>query len=401
MSKAFDKATRIQICTLCMTIGLANLGEYMITLGLVYHLSTKFGLNSFLIGIGSSCLTTGYLLSLYLFQKVLVKLKPGRVILTAVISMSTMTIVMALAKSYIVFFIALFLFGCSKSMLWPQLAGLIGRGKEGRLLSRAQTSFSFAWSFLAGISFYISGYILQYSTTEIFFIAAGLIFIGSVALMSSALTRKAESEKVNASITGQVESPSKLWYFSLVGLVMQYSLKFAISTCLPLFARDSLGFVETQTGFVLSVSGITISLLFFVFGKVKWWKLSGIFVIIPQFAIMLLFLYAKSAVTYQSLIIFNLIYGVIFSYTYTQNLFTTTCGTAHKARRVMTYQFWLTLGSTMGSMLGGLLYKNYGWSSMMNTFFFAYLLIFIIEIAIYFVIKKRGNREVISYYNPN
>lgn len=242
MSKAFDKATRIQICTLCMTIGLANLGEYMITLGLVYHLSTKFGLNSFLIGIGSSCLTTGYLLSLYLFQKVLVKLKPGRVILTAVISMSTMTIVMALAESYIVFF---------------------------------------------------------------------------------------------------------------------------------------------------------------VFGKVKWWKLSGIFVIIPQFAIMLLFLYAKSAVTYQSLIIFNLIYGVIFSYTYTQNLFTTTCGTAHKARRVMTYQFWLTLGSTMGSMLGGLLYKNYGWSSMMNTFFFAYLLIFIIEIAIYFVIKKRGNREVISYYNPN
>lgn len=399
MYSTFNKETKKQLLSLYAVSGLANFGDYMITLGLVYHLSSKFGLDSFLIGIASSVITAGYLLFMIIGEKIYENFKPVNVVCCALVGMMITMLGMAFTNSVVVFYVLLFINGASKSMLWPQLTGLISRGKEGLLLSKAQTGFNFSWSLLAGISPFISGFILMYSTSIVFTIASGIVLVAVFFLFSSPLSRNAESDKKNITHINMLDHSTKLRYFSWVGLLLMYMLKFSISTCLPLYARDTLNLVESQTGFLMMVGGLTSSFFFYVFGRIRWWKFNGWATIVPHFVIVILLLMAQSATSFSKLIIFNLFYGIVFAFVYTQSLFNAMSGALNKSVRMMFHEVVLTVGSVIGSSLGGYFFRETDWAGMMNYFLLGTFAVVAVEVFLVYSMRRSLIAEDLAHFN--
>ncbi|MDY4889398.1 MAG: MFS transporter, partial [Sphaerochaetaceae bacterium] len=194
-SSTFDRGTRRQLLSLFLVCGIAEFANYMICLGMVYHLSSRFALDAFEIGIASSVNTASYLIFCLLFESQYEKLKPAVCICISLVGMGLCTIWMSNTFEVLVFITLLFLYGAFRSMLWPQITGLINRGKEGLELSKAQGGFNLSWSLFSGISPLFSGLILQFSTSTVFLVSSGLVFCSVAFLFSSRITREADSDR--------------------------------------------------------------------------------------------------------------------------------------------------------------------------------------------------------------
>lgn len=398
-NEIFDSKTRKQLLSLDLVCGFAEFANYMICLGMVYHLSSKFGLDSFMIGIASSINTASYLLFCLLFESQYEKLKPATCIMFSLIGMGASALVLSFTSSVAVFFVMLFVYGAARSMLWPQITGLINREKEGMALSKAQGGFNLSWSLFSGVSPLFSGLILGISTNIVFVVSSGLIFVCIGFLFSSRLTRDAKCDKAEIQEVHMLDHSTNQRFFSWAGLVLVYLVNNATLTVFPLFAQTQLAFSELQTGVLLSIKGLTTSLFFVLLARMKWWKFKKSLIILSKFALLGVCILGQRITGVMSAAVYCFTLGVVFSFIYTVALFNAMSGAVNKSKRMMIHEVILTLGCVAGSSGGGYLYRSMGFADMLWKFFVWILSVVVIEILVMYYMHRNEEATEVSHFN--
>jgi MFS family permease len=395
----FDKPTRRQLLSLYLVCGIAEFANYMICLGMVYHLSSRFGLDSFAIGIASSVNTASYLLFCLFFESQYEKIKPAVCIMVSLLGMGSCALVLGITSSVTLFIVLLFLYGAFRSMLWPQITGLINRGKEGIALSKAQGGFNLSWNLFAGLSPLFSGLILQASTSIVFVVSAGLIYIAMAFLFSSPLTRSAESDRTQIAAEGMKDHSTVLRFFAWAGLVLVYIESNSTLTVFPLFGQDSLGFSELQTGILLSIKGTVASVLFILIGRMSWWKFKKWVLFSSQALLVAACLLGQQIADFASALVYCLVLGVCFAFIYSQALFYAMSGAVNKSKRMMFHEVILTLGCVIGSTGGGYVYRQSGWAYLMQDIMLLSIAVLAIELMLAYYMHRNNVADYVSHFN--
>lgn len=371
----------------------------MICLGMVYHLSSRFALDAFEIGMASSVNTASYLIFCLLFESQYEKLKPAVCICISLVGMGLCTIWMSNTFEVLVFITLLFLYGAFRSMLWPQITGLINRGKEGLELSKAQGGFNLSWSLFSGISPLFSGLILQFSTSTVFLVSSGLVFCSVAFLFSSRITREADSDRSRIQFETMLDHSTSLRFFAWAGLILAYMANNATLTVFPLFGQDSLGFNEVQTGVLLSAKGIISSVLFVVLGRMNWWKFKKSILLLSQAALAFTCMFGESVSGIVSGLVFCIAQGICFAFIYSQALFYAMSGAVNKSKRMMIHEVLLTVGCIAGSTGGGYLYRREGWAYMIQDIMLLCIAVIVVELVMFYYIHRNNVADYVSHFN--
>lgn len=395
----FGKDERSQLASLYIVCAIAEFTNYMVNLGLVYHLASKFGLDAFAIGLVSSIGTASYLIFCLFGESHYERLRPASCISCSLIGMGLCFAIMGICSSLALFISMISLFGAFRSMLWPQITGLINRGKEGAALSKAQGGFNLSWSISAGIGPLFAGLIMRLSTSIVFLIAAGLLFCSMAALLHSPLTRNAQSDRRQIADSRMPDSSTSLRFFAWAGLFLVYIASTATATVLPLHIRDSLGLGALEGGIMLSCKGLATSVLFVIIGMQKWWKFSKLVLMLSQAMIVAAVWIGKGAGSLAMCILYCTVLGVCFAFCYAQALFYAMSGAVNKSKRMMVHEVVLTIGAVAGSSIGGYLYRQSGWGGLIDAVMKAVFCVFAVELLVLNYMHRNNVAEDVSHFN--
>lgn len=395
----FGKDERSQLVSLYIVCAIAAFTNYMVNLGLVYHLASRFGLDAFGIGIGSSIITASYLIFCLLCESLYERLRPVVCVSISLAGMGLCFVVMGLCSNLALFASMLFCFGGFRSMLWPQITGLISRGKEGASLSKAQGGFNLSWSISSGVGPLFAGLIMQVSTDVVFLVAAGLMFCSMAALLHSPLTRSAKSDRREIADSGMLDSSTPLRFFAWAGLFLVYIASIATATVLPLHIQDSLGLGALDGGILLSSKGMVASVLFIVLGMQKWWKFRKSVLMLSQALLCVSLWIGGAADSFFMCLLYCVFLGASFALIYTQALFYAMSGATNKSKRMMIHEVVLTIGAVAGSSIGGYLYRQAGWGGLIDAAMTAFLCIFAVELLVLNYMHRNNVAEDVSHFN--
>lgn len=395
----FVKDERSQLVSLYIVCAIAEFTNYMVNLGLVYHLASRFGLDAFAIGLVSSIGTASYLIFCLLGESLYERLRPAVCISFSLVGMGLCFAVMGFCSNLALFASMLFIFGGFRSMLWPQITGLINRGKEGAALSKAQGGFNLSWSVSSGIGPLFAGLIMQVSTSIVFLVASGLLFCSMAALLHSPLTRTAKSDRREIADSGMLDSSTPLRFFSWAGLFLVYIASTATATVLPLHIRDSLGLGALDGGILLSSKGVVISALFIILGMQRWWKFRKSVLLLSQVLLCVSLWIGGGADSFAMCMLYCLFLGGSFALIYTQALFYAMSGAVNKSKRMMIHEVVLTIGAVAGSSIGGYLYRQSGWGGLIDTVMKAFLCVFAVELLVMHYMHRNNVADEVSHFN--
>lgn len=375
---------------LCASSFLAQLSICMINFAMLYFLRWKYCLSSSLIGIASSVYTVTYFISCILFSPMFKILSRVQKAFIAFFGMAVSNIILLFVSSVPASFILLALYGVAMSFLWPNIEDWITEGEEGQGLAKATNSFNFSWSFGAGLSTMIGGFLVAVSPS--FPIALGSLFFVSIFFILLLLngkggdTGKREVENGNASLGRS----TALRYFSWCGNFLNYACYALIINIFPLYALDVLGFDETKSGVLLLFRGLSACASFIVFSKVGFWQFSKAIVLLSQLFLSVLFLVFSQLTSFASLALFFAIFGILFSLLYEMSIFHGASGAPDREKRMIIHEVLLNVGMVLGSSLGGIIYEYISFNAILHMLSLLILFFLLIEIAVAALLSKKG-----------
>lgn len=333
----------------------------MVNFALIYFLRGK-GFSSSEIGVSASIYPLMYLVFCILFPKLLRSHSLKKEISLSYMGMLLSVVFVILAPNKLLSYFALCLYGTSMALLWPNMETWITLGAEGDELSKTVSSFNFSWSFGAGVSTLLGGYLSEVSSALPLYIAIGL-FLALVFFIFNVKEGKA-SAHAEKEITEDSSTP--LRYFCWAGILLMYAGYSLIINIYPIYALEHLGFSESLTGTLLLFRGVTACLAFVLMGKVSFWQFNAPSVIFSQ--ILYVFLVAvmgfiSSPALYA---IFFVAFGVDFSFIYLLSIFHGAAGAQDREKRMVIHEVLLTVGTIVGSLFGGIIYENFAFQSVLN-----------------------------------
>ena len=351
---------------------------------LVYYLR-ECGIDSVGIGLASSIYPTLYFLGCIFMPKLLPSLKGKARILAANIGMAFTGLVLTFIKNEALIMTDLVFYGLFQSLLWTNMETWITGGKEGGELTSRLTLFNFSWSFSVGLATSFSGFVSEYSTR--LSIWSGCVFFLISALLVALSGRSYDSKKEKEEIVSEDHS-SPLRFPSWAGVLLVYTGYSLVLTVFPQYAMDTLGYSESVTGNILLFRGISVTIAFLIMQKARVWQ-KGVGPILGSqafFAILtFLMLFLRSIAAFA--ILFAL-YGFVFALSYDLSIFHGAEGAKDRHKRMVIHEVLLTLGTIIGSLVGGFVYQYFSFKSLVLTISILSMVIVVIE-ALALSIKRK------------
>ncbi|MDD2296965.1 MAG: MFS transporter, partial [Sphaerochaetaceae bacterium] len=258
-------------------------------------------------------------------------------------------------------FVALAGYGITMSFLWPQIETWLARGKEGRALNKATSSFNVSWSLGAATSPLLTGILVEIHTRVPLF--AGIMLFGLVFSLIGISTkmvpgiRAVVSEYQNIQQTTAIDQSTPLRFLSWAGVLTVYAALAVILTIFPLHALDNLPFSESAVGLLLLVRGLATVGMFVVMGKTSWWHFKRTLVIIIQILVVGICLLGTLSFSFFHYILFFFVFGMLFAMMYSFSIFHGASGSIHRSKRMLIHEMLLTIGTIVGSIVGGTVYQ--------------------------------------------
>ena len=351
---------------------------------LVYYLR-ECGIDSVGIGLASSIYPTLYFLGCIFMPKFLPSLKGKARILAANIGMAFTGLVLTFIKNEALIMTDLVFYGLFQSLLWTNMETWITGGKEGDELTSRLTLFNFSWSFSVGLATSFSGFVSEYSTR--LSIWSGCVFFLISALLVALSGRSYDSKKEKEEIVSEDHS-SPLRFPSWAGVLLVYTGYSLVLTVFPQYAMDTLGYSESVTGNILLFRGISVTIAFLIMQKARVWQ-KGVGPILGSqafFAILtFLMLFLRSIAAFA--ILFAL-YGFVFALSYDLSIFHGAEGAKDRHKRMVIHEVLLTLGTIIGSLVGGFVYQYFSFKTLVLTISILSMVIVVIE-ALALSIKRK------------
>ena len=351
---------------------------------LVYYLR-ECGIDSVGIGLASSIYPTLYFLGCIFMPKLLPSLKGKARILAANIGMAFTGLVLTFIKNEALIMTDLVFYGLFQSLLWTNMETWITGGKEGDELTSRLTLFNFSWSFSVGLATSFSGFVSEYSTR--LSIWSGCIFFLISALLVALSGRSYDSKKEKEEIVSEDHS-SPLRFPSWAGVLLVYTGYSLVLTVFPQYAMDTLGYSESVTGNILLFRGISVTIAFLIMQKARVWQ-KGVGPILGSqafFAILtFLMLFLRSIAAFA--ILFAL-YGFVFALSYDLSIFHGAEGAKDRHKRMVIHEVLLTIGTMIGSLVGGFVYQYFSFKTLVLTISILSVVIVVIE-ALALSIKRK------------
>lgn len=342
---------------------------------LVYYLR-ECGIDSVGIGLASSIYPTLYFLGCIFMPKLLPSLKGKARILAANIGMAFTGLVLTFIKNEALIMTDLVFYGLFQSLLWTNMETWITGGKEGGELTSRLTLFNFSWSFSVGLATSFSGFVSEYSTR--LSIWSGCVFFLLSALLVALSGRSYDSKKEKEVIVSEDHS-SPLRFPSWAGVLLVYTGYSLVLTVFPQYAMDTLGYSESVTGNILLFRGISVTIAFLIMQKARVWQ-KGVGPILGSqafFAILtFLMLFLRSIAAFA--ILFAL-YGFVFALSYDLSIFHGAEGAKDRHKRMVIHEVLLTIGTIIGSLVGGFVYQYFSFKSLVLTISILSVVIVVIE----------------------
>ena len=342
---------------------------------LVYYLR-ECGIDSVGIGLASSIYPTLYFLGCIFMPKLLPSLKGKARILAANIGMAFTGLVLTFIKNEALIMTDLVFYGLFQSLLWTNMETWITGGKEGGELTSRLTLFNFSWSFSVGLATSFSGFVSEYSTR--LSIWSGCVFFLISALLVALSGRSYDSKKEKEEIVSEDHS-SPLRFPSWAGVLLVYTGYSLVLTVFPQYAMDTLGYSESVTGNILLFRGISVTIAFLIMEKARVWQ-KGVGPILGSqafFAILtFLMLFLRSVAAFA--ILFAL-YGFVFALSYDLSIFHGAEGAKDRHKRMVIHEVLLTLGTIIGSLVGGFVYQYFSFKTLVLTISILSMVIVVIE----------------------
>ena len=351
---------------------------------LVYYLR-ECGIDSVGIGLASSIYPTLYFLGCIFMPKLLPSLKGKARILAANIGMAFTGLVLTFIKNEALIMTDLVFYGLFQSLLWTNMETWITGGKEGGELTSRLTLFNFSWSFSVGLATSFSGFVSEYSTR--LSIWSGCVFFLISALLVALSGRSYDSKKEKEEIVSEDHS-SPLRFPSWAGVLLVYTGYSLVLTVFPQYAMDTLGYSESVTGNILLFRGISVTIAFLIMQKARVWQ-KGVGPILGSqafFAILtFLMLFLRSIAAFA--ILFAL-YGFVFALSYDLSIFHGAEGAKDRHKRMVIHEVLLTIGTIIGSLVGGFVYQYFSFKTLVITISILSVVIVVIE-ALALSIKRK------------
>ena len=351
---------------------------------LVYYLR-ECGIDSVGIGLASSIYPTLYFLGCIFMPKLLPSLNGKARILAANIGMAFTGLVLTFIKNEALIMTDLVFYGLFQSLLWTNMETWITGGKEGGELTSRLTLFNFSWSFSVGLATSFSGFVSEYSTR--LSIWSGCVFFLISALLVALSGRSYDSKKEKEEIVSEDHS-SPLRFPSWAGVLLVYTGYSLVLTVFPQYAMDTLGYSESVTGNILLFRGISVTIAFLIMQKARVWQ-KGVGPILGSqafFAILtFLMLFLRSIAAFA--ILFAL-YGFVFALSYDLSIFHGAEGAKDRHKRMVIHEVLLTLGTIIGSLVGGFVYQYFSFKTLVLTISILSMVIVVIE-ALALSIKRK------------
>ena len=342
---------------------------------LVYYLR-ECGIDSVGIGLASSIYPTLYFLGCIFMPKFLPSLKGKARILAANIGMAFTGLVLTFIKNEALIMTDLVFYGLFQSLLWTNMETWITGGKEGGELTSRLTLFNFSWSFSVGLATSFSGFVSEYSTR--LSIWSGCVFFLISALLVALSGRSYDSKKEKEEIVSEDHS-SPLRFPSWAGVLLVYTGYSLVLTVFPQYAMDTLGYSESVTGNILLFRGISVTIAFLIMQKARVWQ-KGVGPILGSqafFAILtFLMLFLRSIAAFA--ILFAL-YGFVFALSYDLSIFHGAEGAKDRHKRMVIHEVLLTIGTIIGSLVGGFVYQYFSFKTLVLTISILSMVIVVIE----------------------
>ena len=342
---------------------------------LVYYLR-ECGIDSVGIGLASSIYPTLYFLGCIFMPKLLPSLNGKARILAANIGMAFTGLVLTFIKNEALIMTDLVFYGLFQSLLWTNMETWITGGKEGDELTSRLTLFNFSWSFSVGLATSFSGFVSEYSTR--LSIWSGCVFFLISALLVALSGRSYDSKKEKEEIVSEDHS-SPLRFPSWAGVLLVYTGYSLVLTVFPQYAMDTLGYSESVTGNILLFRGISVTIAFLIMQKARVWQ-KGVGPILGSqafFAILtFLMLFLRSIAAFA--ILFAL-YGFVFALSYDLSIFHGAEGAKDRHKRMVIHEVLLTLGTIIGSLVGGFVYQYFSFKTLVLTISILSVVIVVIE----------------------
>ena len=342
---------------------------------LVYYLR-ECGIDSVGIGLASSIYPTLYFLGCIFMPKLLPSLNGKARILAANIGMAFTGLVLTFIKNEALIMTDLVFYGLFQSLLWTNMETWITGGKEGGELTSRLTLFNFSWSFSVGLATSFSGFVSEYSTR--LSIWSGCVFFLISALLVALSGRSYDSKKEKEEIVSEDHS-SPLRFPSWAGVLLVYTGYSLVLTVFPQYAMDTLGYSESVTGNILLFRGISVTIAFLIMQKARVWQ-KGVGPILGSqafFAILtFLMLFLRSVAAFA--ILFAL-YGFVFALSYDLSIFHGAEGAKDRHKRMVIHEVLLTLGTIIGSLVGGFVYQYFSFKTLVLTISILSVVIVVIE----------------------
>ena len=342
---------------------------------LVYYLR-ECGIDSVGIGLASSIYPALYFLGCIFMPKLLPSLNGKARILAANIGMAFTGLVLTFIKNEALIMTDLVFYGLFQSLLWTNMETWITGGKEGDELTSRLTLFNFSWSFSVGLATSFSGFVSEYSTR--LSIWSGCVFFLISALLVALSGRSYDSKKEKEEIVSEDHS-SPLRFPSWAGVLLVYTGYSLVLTVFPQYAMDTLGYSESVTGNILLFRGISVTIAFLIMQKARVWQ-KGVGPILGSqafFAILtFLMLFLRSVAAFA--ILFAL-YGFVFALSYDLSIFHGAEGAKDRHKRMVIHEVLLTLGTIIGSLVGGFVYQYFSFKTLVLTISILSVVIVVIE----------------------
>ena len=354
-------ASRIQSSVINTASFLAQFAISMVNLALVYHLRIQFDLSPQMVGISAAIYTTTYFICCLLFGPLASHMKPRHSVELSMIGMAIAIGVVVRTNYVSIAFGALVLYGMAMSFLWPQIEGWLARGKEGRLLNRATSSFNVSWSLGAALSPLLTGILLETSTDAPLIASAivMLIIFAQIATVTHLVPeiRAVASERTAILHTTIEDASTPLRFLSWAGVLTVYASFAVILTIFPMHAMDNLPYTETYVGLLLLMRGLATVSMFILMGKTSSWHFNRPLVIVTQVLVALLCLWGASITSFHAYAWFFILFGILFAISYSFSIFHGASGSIHRSKRMLIHEILLTIGTIFGSIFGGTVYQ--------------------------------------------
>lgn len=341
---------------------LAQFAISMVNLGLVYHMRLAFNLSAQMVGVSAAIYTTTYFVCCLLLGPLAAHLKPRHSVVLSMVGMALATVSVMTTDRVVVAILSLVIYGIAMSFLWPQIEGWLARGKEGRSLNRATSSFNVSWSLGAALSPFLTGILLEHTTrTPLFAGILVFLIVGTLVIIATLLVpgiRSVVSEKQNLHSSVTVDASTPLRYLSWAGVLTVYASLAVTLTIFPMHAMDNLPFSESVVGLLLFIRGGSTVGMFLVMGKTSVWHFKRPVVMLTQVMFALVCLLGTRMVSFVGYAWFFFLFGILFAMSYSYSIFHGASGSINRSKRMLIHEVLLTIGTVVGSIAGGTIYQS-------------------------------------------